>query len=861
MRTSLAVGLVVIAACGMSTQTSRVFLAEGFCGDGTLDGGEECDDGNGTPGDGCSDLCAVEPGWTCDDAGPSVCTATCGDGLIVGSEQCDDGNQTDGDGCAASCTIEPNYTCAMEPSVCAPICGDGLVTGSEPCDDGNANAGDGCSDTCAIEPGWSCDDAQPTACTPVCGDGLIVGTEACDDGNLADGDGCSTSCAVEAGWTCPEGTNCAPICGDGLVRGSEACDDGNPDVGDGCSGCMVEIGWSCAGEPSTCTANCGDGIHAGAEVCDDGNTTGGDGCSASCDVEPGWTCVSPVSDAHAIAVIGDTCTTSCGDGIKVGTEACDDHNMNTGDGCSPSCTIEPGFSCAGSPSVCTAQCGDGIIAGSEVCDDGNGNNHDGCSAQCTVETGYTCANGRCTTVCGDGNRLGNEACDDGNTTSGDGCDATCAVERGYACAGRMPDRCAAECGDGFVAGVESCDDGNQASGDGCSAHCQIEDADGDGVPDNVDNCPKAANESQADRNGNGVGDACDRDSDGNGIDDNLNVSGGGGCATGGGGGTTGLALLLAGILVVRRKKAAIALALTAIASTASADNGFSVERFRLALDRDGVIDVESGGVQEHLAIDANLWFGYANDPLILVDKSGTRQGALVTTRMTSTLTAAISLVERVELGADIPIILDQSSSNANINDPMLPGVSAGGFGDIRFVPKIALLKQHEMLIDLAIIPAFTVPSGGGTDYKGDTGMTFAPEAAVSKALGDLRIAGNLGYRMRKEQMLQNLVVDDEVFGQAGVAYRASPIELSGALAFATAAAHPFASSGNTYAELLGGATIHVTQELGVSIIGGIGLEHGYGTPDWRMVLAARLELDTVAKKSAPAGNGLVPFGE
>jgi cysteine-rich repeat protein len=49
------------------------------------------------------------------------------------------------------------------------------------------------------------------------------------------------------------------------------------------------------------------------------------------------------------------------------------------------------------------------------------------------------------------------------------------------------------CGDGITEGPEECDDGNTASGDGCSETCTIEpeDLDGDGVPDDVDNCPNS----------------------------------------------------------------------------------------------------------------------------------------------------------------------------------------------------------------------------------------------------------------------------------------------------------------------------------------------------------------------------------
>lgn len=69
--------------------------SEPFCGDGNIDVGlgEECDDGNMTSGDGCSDLCIVE---------------FCGDGTLqtgIG-EECDDGNTSGGDGCDAACQHE-----------------------------------------------------------------------------------------------------------------------------------------------------------------------------------------------------------------------------------------------------------------------------------------------------------------------------------------------------------------------------------------------------------------------------------------------------------------------------------------------------------------------------------------------------------------------------------------------------------------------------------------------------------------------------------------------------------------------------------------------------------------------------------
>jgi len=61
------------------------------CGDGLLEDGEVCDDGNTVSGDGCD----------------ANCTPTgCGNGIPTGGEVCDDGNAVDGDGCRADCVVE-----------------------------------------------------------------------------------------------------------------------------------------------------------------------------------------------------------------------------------------------------------------------------------------------------------------------------------------------------------------------------------------------------------------------------------------------------------------------------------------------------------------------------------------------------------------------------------------------------------------------------------------------------------------------------------------------------------------------------------------------------------------------------------
>lgn len=245
-------------------------------------------------------------------------------------------------------------------------------------------------------------------------------------------------CASSNSDRCPQVTNC--VCFSSLgwlnqlaVAGSQSQDEINAGLScqiDGCSATrsacapsynrkdvawaelsQTDLTWSClcgecldgftgtAGNANEmCTPICGDGQVRGTEQCDDGHRVSGDGCGADCQFEQGWACT---VDATSGAT---TCfQTTCGDGLRQGnadTEACDDANVNSGDGCNSTCGIETGYLCnADSPSGCDA-CGNGIVfSDTEACDDGNVVSGDGCSETCNVENGYVCigtANSTCT---------------------------------------------------------------------------------------------------------------------------------------------------------------------------------------------------------------------------------------------------------------------------------------------------------------------------------------------------------------------------------------------------------------------------------------------------------------------------------
>jgi cysteine-rich repeat protein len=63
------------------------------------------------------------------------------------------------------------------------------------------------------------------------------------------------------------------------------------------------------------------------------------GCNFGCrSVRRGWYCTKVVG-------LKSDCLTRTGDGIKVGSEECDDENTKSEDGCSSTGKIEDGWSC------------------------------------------------------------------------------------------------------------------------------------------------------------------------------------------------------------------------------------------------------------------------------------------------------------------------------------------------------------------------------------------------------------------------------------------------------------------------------------------------------------------------------------
>jgi len=509
-----------------------------LCGDGVLEPGEECDDGNTITDDGCSSLCLgtqLPPGspppptacgnllyaWPNGTTSPYTCgNDTCGGYRCVTSNTISPACFT-ADQCATSCTgscvdiqtaaLDCSTMCTVQPPATQPpppppvTCG--TLTFSWP--DGTSTPY-ACADSCTgqrcvtgttISP--TCND--PGACdATTCPDGTCVDTPTADCGALcALGDVLATCTPAELNQTRPAANQKGPCLGNVEICNSSGVweltdasfqkdDERCNSLDDDCNGVVDDMFVTC-GDPGLCqnTVNTCDPANptvpvvcntlsppSPVEICNDGLDNDCDGAA-----DDGCECGDDECMPGETYV---TCPADCP--APANGTPCDD-----GDLCTSGDSWQAGVCTPGAPVTCDAPGNACLTAGS--CDPATG-----CSAT-KVD------------------------CNDADPCTIDSCDPAtgCAHAADPACVPADADN------DGYpsiAAGGTDCDDSNGAVHPGAAEICNgidddcdgvvDPDADADGTCDASDGCPADPAKIAPGACGCGVSDA---DSDGDGVAD------------------------------------------------------------------------------------------------------------------------------------------------------------------------------------------------------------------------------------------------------------------------------------------------------------------------------------------------------
>ncbi len=486
---------------GKTTKYHAVLSPNQVCGNGIVQGTEQCDDGNAINTDVCTNQCR---------------NAMCGDNLIrTGVEVCD-GNSVvcikDGKEGTQKCNSQCNGfdSCVTESVTCTDSDGGkvpekkGIAnnTKGEREEDRCLNATDLIESFCLTNGSVanSYVDRPFITCSNGCVDGACkpAGGACVDidnDGSNATGAGCGVADCNDANANIRPGK--AEICGDGIDQDCSGADLA-------CSLSIITITSPTNGQVLTSSL-------VNVNYAESGNLAGVDHVHLQLDSQPeirdldnngdyNFTGVS--NGAHSVRAfladinhnqLGNAVTVSftvnvasvCGNNIIESGETCDDGNVRNGDRCSNICKKEV------ADNNCTDSDGGdvnvtkGTITLINNTDNKTSQFTDYCSSNTKLIEHYcdtsnevrtkiiqcssnpnSCIDGACKKteeVCGDGILNGNEICDDGSLNG-------------------QPNRCNLQCsgitisvcGNNAIEAGEQCDDGNNLNGDGCSSSCLIE---------------------------------------------------------------------------------------------------------------------------------------------------------------------------------------------------------------------------------------------------------------------------------------------------------------------------------------------------------------------------------------------------
>ncbi|MBL0214467.1 MAG: DUF4215 domain-containing protein [Myxococcales bacterium] len=332
--------LLAIALCACGNDNKSAGQPDGgdpdggkaaACGNLAIEAGEDCDDGNLVLDSVCDNLCHF----------------TCGNGVVdtTVAETCDTSIPSGIGACPTACNDNDACTAdVLSGSECTATCLSSVIT--------TATDGDGC---CPAGANANTD----SDCTAMCGNGVLESGELCDMGIVAGAGACPT--------TCNDGQSCTT---DALV-GASSCQAHctvtpitTPINNDGC--CPTG---ATSGTDNDCSPACGNGFVDTGETCDKAIATGAGKCPT--------TCTDGVACTRDVLLNPGTCTAACS--FPAITMA-----MN-GDGCCPTGAN------ANTDNDCTPFCGNGVKEGTEQCDDGNMVNTDACTNNCmngVVVTAY-----------------------------------------------------------------------------------------------------------------------------------------------------------------------------------------------------------------------------------------------------------------------------------------------------------------------------------------------------------------------------------------------------------------------------------------------------------------------------------------
>ncbi len=284
----------------------------------------------------------------------------------------------------------------------------------------------------------------------------------------------------------------------------------------------------------------------------------------------------------------------------------------------------------------------------------------------------------------------------------------------------------------------------------------------------------------------------------------------------------------------------VGLALLSLAPAGS--RALPLERHRLPLDGDGLVNQESPTVAPAGRWSSGLWLGDATRPLVLRRPNGEVAGVLVPQRIGGGLLLSRAWADRFALGLELPLVLRQTTEA-----PL--AAATGGTGDLTLHGKLRLWGDTSTQLAAAATLSVSVPTAASG--LGETGVTLRPGVVAGARSGRWRTAASLELLLRSEATLFGVRFGNEWHGTVGAGWRLfddgePQLEWS-----ASASAFSSFDLGQRGGELRTQLSWRPTDTLMFGLGAGAGVGPLIGTPESRVFLVVRSEFAPSPRVAPP----------
>ncbi|MDQ3370212.1 MAG: thrombospondin type 3 repeat-containing protein [Myxococcota bacterium] len=290
---------------------------------------------------------------------------------------------------------------------------------------------------------------------------------------------------------------------------------------------------------------------------------------------------------------------------------------------------------------------------------------------------------------------------------------------------------------------------------------------------------------------------------------------------------------------------ALPVALPVAASAQPADKAIDVQTFEYAIGPKSFLSVNDAdvGARGQLAIDVLVTFMTAPFKIYNINNE---TGEIEDTRTTvvetvtaAQLTAAYGVSDRLQVGANLPLIFAMTGEGLMAStgraDP--DGLSVSGLGDLVLEGKLRLVRKRAFAV--GGIGQVSMPTSVGSNesqFIGDNLPTLRAKLALQYDGGRLALGATTGVILRKPRTIYDSTIGQQLTWGVAAAFRITDrFSLIGE-SFGRAGLPDFSLDASPL-EAIGGLRLYASPALAIVVGGGAGLVKGIGSPESRFFLS------------------------